>query len=108
MRASSRIAAGDLGAVLRFEQVDALAMCCDLSGRDYRQSDHRGAEGGDTVFAANQPAPVMDVSAADLHGARETKCTPSRPSSEKPSAAPDETAIRKRGVPQRWYWSESI
>ena len=75
-----------------------------------RLSPKRSANGKlrQTVFAANQPAPVMDVSAADLHGARETKCTPSRPSSEKPSAAPDETSIRKRGAPQRWYWSESI
>jgi alcohol dehydrogenase, propanol-preferring len=42
------------------------------------------------------------------HGVRETKCTPSSPSSEKPSAARDTTSIRNRGVPQRSYWSESM
>jgi len=75
-----------------------------------RQSRKRSANG--TVrghgFAANHPAPVMEDKRCRSHGVRETKCTPSRASSEKPSAAPDATSIRNLGVPQRWYWSESM
>jgi hypothetical protein len=39
---------------------------------------------------------------------RVTKCTPSSPSSENPSAAPGETSIRKRGLPHRSYCSSSM
>ena len=75
-----------------------------------RADDPRRREGAQNL-ERKSPAvlpPVGEGESAELHGARETKCTPSRPSSEKPSAAPDETSIRKRGVPQRSYWSESI
>jgi len=48
------------------------------------------------------------ITSVACYGVRVTKWKPARPSSEKPSAAPEETSIRNAGLPQRSYWSESM
>jgi DNA-binding NarL/FixJ family response regulator len=91
--------AGAIGFVLK-EMADA----------DLPEAVRRAARGEQYVsprVAASMTTPGK-LHRHDCHGVREMKCTPSRPSSEKPSAAPGATSIRNLGVPQRSYWSESM
>ena len=81
------------------------------AGRSVRVDERAHRDRGDHAAPVSRasgrdPSPPRygrAAAGAFRHGAREMKWTPSSPSSEKPSAAPDETSIRNRGFPQRSY-----